>query len=210
MHSTYTPPLAATATPSAAAVPPELLLVGFEDSALPYASALRQTFHVTHAATTDAALRAIERNAPALIVTELAVQGIDGPAICRAGKGLAVPATVLVTTTDVDRVPDAILAGCDAVLLQPFAPNLLFARVGRLVRSRSTELRYRAVRHRSKAHHVHERPELLLAGTNQSWPETECPYCAHQGVTSFEFTSYRRAWYACLECRKVWVAKRQE
>jgi len=123
---------------------------------------------------------------------------------------LPVPATVLVTTTDVEKIPDAILAGCDAVLLKPFAPNLLFARVGRLVRSRSTELRYRAVRQRAKSHHLHERSDLLLAGTNQQWPNTHCPYCMHQGVTSFEFTSYRRAWYACLDCKKVWLAKRQE
>jgi DNA-binding response OmpR family regulator len=177
-----------------------------------YTSALREKFRVTHVGTLDAALRAIERTSPALVVTELAVPGSTGggTAICRAAKQLPVPATILVTTTDVDQVPDAIIAGCDAVLLKPFAPNLLFARVGRLVRSRSTELRYRAVRQRAKSQHLQERSDLLLAGTNQQWPNTHCPYCMHQGVTSFEFTSYRRAWYACLDCKKVWLAKRQE
>jgi hypothetical protein len=29
-------------------------------------------------------------------------------------------------------------------------------------------------------------------------------------VTSFEFLSRRRAWYACLACRKVWIAPRQD
>jgi DNA-binding response OmpR family regulator len=208
MHSPF-PAQVALTLPSP---PPDLLLVESEDNAVRYTSALREKFRVTHAVTVDAALRAIERTPPALVVTELAVagSGSGGTAVCRAAKQLSVPATILVTTTEVERVPDAILAGCDAVLLKPFAPNLLFARVGRLVRARSTELRYRAVRQRAKSRHLHERTDLLLAGTNQPWPNTHCPYCAHQGVTSFEFTSYRRAWYACLECKKVWLAKRQE
>jgi DNA-binding response OmpR family regulator len=208
MHSPF-PAQVALTLPSP---PPDLLLVESEDNAVRYTSALREKFRVTHAVTVDAALRAIERTPPALVVTELAVagSGSGGTAVCRAAKQLSVPATILVTTTEVERVPDAILAGCDAVLLKPFAPNLLFARVGRLVRARSTELRYRAVRQRAKSRHLHERTDLLLAGTNQPWPNTHCPYCAHQGVTSFEFTSYRRAWYACIECKKVWLAKRQE
>jgi DNA-binding response OmpR family regulator len=208
MHSPYPAPN----TPTLVTQLADLLLVESDENALRYTSALREKFRVTHASTVDGALRAIERTPPALVVTELALAGAGtaGTTICRAAKQLAIPATILVTTTDVDQVPDAILAGCDAVLLKPFAPNLLFARVGRLVRSRSTELRYRAVRQRAKSQHLQERSDLLLAGTNQQWPNTHCPYCIHQGVTSFEFTSYRRAWYACLECKKVWLAKRQE
>jgi DNA-binding response OmpR family regulator len=199
-----------SSTPSAP--PLELLLVESEDNALRYTAALRERFRVTHAPSLDAALRAMERTPPALVVTELSTDGTvnGGTAICRAAKQLPVPATILVTTSEVDKVPDALLAGCDAVLLKPFAPNLLFARVGRLVRARATELRYRAVQQRAKSHHLQERSDLLLAGTNQQWPNTHCPYCMHQGVTSFEFTSYRRAWYACLDCKKVWLAKRQE
>jgi DNA-binding response OmpR family regulator len=207
MHSPYSLP----STPTPVTPPIDLLLVETDDSALRYTSALREKFRVTHAASVDTALRAIERTSPALVVTELSIAGNGGgTAVCRAAKQLSIPATILVTTTEVEQVPDAILAGCDAVLLKPFAPNLLFARVGRLVRSRSTELRYRAVRQRAKSTHLQERSDLLLAGTNQQWPNTYCPYCMHQGVTSFEFTSYRRAWYACLDCKKVWLAKRQE
>jgi DNA-binding response OmpR family regulator len=208
MHS----PFPTATTPTVVMPPSDLLLVDSEDNALRFTSALREKFRVTHAATVDGALRALERTPPSLVVTELSLAGAAGAGnvICRAAKQLSVPATILVTTTEVDQVPDAILAGCDAVLLKPFAPNLLFARLGRLVRSRSTELRYRAVRERAKSVHLHERYGLLLSGTNQQWPNTHCPYCMHQGVTSFEFTSYRRAWYACLDCRKVWLAKRQE
>jgi DNA-binding response OmpR family regulator len=205
MHSISPPP-----TVPATAVPADLLLVESEEMAARYTAALREKFRVTHVATTDAALKAIERTPPALVVTELVVPGTGGTAVCRAAKQLPIPATILVTTSDVEQVPEAILAGCDAVLLKPFAPNLLFARVGRLVRGRSTELRYRAVRRQAKLQHLQERSNLLLAGTNQQWPNTHCPYCSHRGVTSFEYTSYRRAWYACLECRRVWLAKRQQ
>lgn len=208
MHPTYSTPN----SPPPATPPTDLLLVESEDNALRYASALREKFRVTHAPTVDSALRAMERIPPGIIVTELSLAGIAdvGTAICRAAKQMTIPATILVTTTDVEQVPDAILAGCDAVLLKPFAPNLLFARVGRLTRARAHELRYRSLRQRAKSQHLHERFAVLLAGTNQQWPNTHCPYCMHQGVTSFEFTSYRRAWYACLDCKKVWLAKRQE
>jgi len=189
---------------------PELLLIDTEETAALYGAGLREKFRVTTASSTDGAMRAMQRTMPAIVVIDLSLPDAAGVAVCRAAKHLPVPATTLVTTADVDRVPEAIDAGADAVLLKPFQPNLLFARLGRLVRSRSTELRFRALRQRAKADHLQERADLLLAGTNQQWPNTHCPYCDHAGVTSFEYTSYRRAWYACLDCKKVWIAKRQE
>lgn len=189
---------------------PELLFVDNEEMTSRYVAPLREKFRVSQVTTASAALRQVERTPPALVVTELSLPDGTGEDICRAAKHLQIPATVLVTTSNVEQVPRAIEAGCDAVLLKPFAPNLLFARVGRLGRTRSSELRYRALRQRAKAEHLHERSDMLLAGTNQHWPNTHCPYCMHQGVTSFEFTSYRRAWYACMACKKVWLARRQE
>jgi hypothetical protein len=109
-----------------------------------------------------------------------------------------------------ERVPGALAAGCDAVLLKPFPPNLLHARIGRLLRARGEILKNRAVQSQLKVHHLGERSELLLGGTNRVWPNTHCPYCSHPGITSFEYCSHRRAWYACLECKKVWIAKRLE
>lgn len=206
------PPIQPFASPLSAATSPlpDLLLVESEESSRHYAAALREKFRVTHTPTHEAALRAMQGLAPAFVMLELGSSSPDGAAVCSAAKQLAVPSTVLVTTTDATRVPDVLAAGCDAVLLKPFAPNLLFARLGRLMRERSIELRYRSQRQRAKSQHLQERSDLLLAGTNQHWPESHCPYCSHQGVTSFEYTSYRRAWYACLACRRVWLAKRQE
>jgi DNA-binding response OmpR family regulator len=194
----------------AAALPPELLIVDAEATTAAYIAALRDKFHVAQASTPEAALRALERTSPAFVVTDLALPNGGGEQVCRAAKALKVPATVLVTTEQVEQVPNAIEAGCDAVLLKPFAPNLLFARLGRLLRARATELRFRALRQSAKSEHLRHRSGLLLAGTNQHWPNTHCPYCMHAGVTSFEFTSYRRAWYACMDCKKVWIARRQE
>jgi len=192
------------------APPPELLIVDADATSAPYIVALRDKFHVSQAATFDAALRALERTPPAFVVTDLALPNGGGEQVCRAAKALKIPATVLVTTEHVEQVPGAIDAGCDAVLLRPFAPNLLFARLGRLLRARSTELRFRAIRQSAKSDHLRHRAGLLLTGTNQHWPNTYCPYCEHAGVTSFEFTSYRRAWYACMDCKKVWLARRPE
>jgi DNA-binding response OmpR family regulator len=206
--STMHPQVLTPVAPSASQLA-DLVFVDADESSR-CVSSLREQFHVTHVTTVDAAVRAVERVAPSMLVTELALADGSGTEVCRAAKRLHIPATVLVTTSDVAQVPDAIAAGCDAVLLKPFAPNLLFARLGRLCRTRSVHLRYKAAQHRAKSDHLLERADLLMAGTNQHWPHTHCPYCAHQGVTSFEFTSYRRAWYACLDCKRVWLAKRQE
>lgn len=206
----YSPSIPSPTSPVPAVPLPELLFVDNEEMTSRYVAPLREKFRVSQVTTAGAALRQVERTPPAIVVTELALPDGGGEQVCRAAKHLQLPATVLVITSDVEQVPAAIEAGCDAVLLKPFAPNLLFARVGRLLRARATELRYRALRQRAKVEHLQERSDLLLAGTNQHWPNTHCPYCSHQGVTSFEFTSYRRAWYACLSCRKVWLAKRQE
>jgi DNA-binding response OmpR family regulator len=199
--------------PSVSPLPPpmpELLFVDADVTAAKYLPQLREQYRVTTTSNAAAALQLLTRIAPALVVTELDLS--DGPAeeICRRAKALAMPSTVLVTTPQAERVPSALAAGCDAVLLKPFAPNLLYSRLGRLLRARSIELRMRAHRQQAKAAHLKEQVELLAAKTNREWPNTHCAYCQHRGVTSFEYTSHRRSWYACLSCNKVWIAHRQE
>ena len=188
----------------------DLLLVDASADAAGYAAALRGSYRVATTVSEDVARQFLRRQAPALVITELDLPGGDGVEICREAKRLTLPPPVLVTTANADRVPDALSAGCDGVLLKPFAPNLLFARIGRLLRARSEALRARARSQGLKTAHLTDRSEALLGGTNRVWPNTHCPYCNHGGVTSFEFCSHRRAWFACLECKKVWIAKRQE
>jgi DNA-binding response OmpR family regulator len=196
---------------SAAAVDAhDVLIVDAQASVREYVSRLTQDLRVTAVHTWDAAIASLARMSPALVVTELDLDGGSGEELCRAAKNLAVPPTVLVTTSIAERAPTALVAGCDAVLLKPFAPNLLYARVGFLLRERSMALRLRAARQAAKSAHLMEKSALLVAGTNRVWPHTHCPYCQHVGVTSFDHTSYRREWYACLACSKVWIAKRLE
>ncbi len=189
---------------------PDLLLADTELTAAKYLPVLRELYRVTVVSTTRAALDVLGDTAPALVIAELDLS--DGPSeeICTRAKALETPPTVLVMTPQAERVPTALAAGCDGVLLKPFAPNLLYARIGRLLRARSIELRVRAHRQLAKASHLHEQSDLLSARTNREWPTTHCPYCQHCGVTSFEYSSHRRSWYACLACRKVWIARRLE
>jgi len=150
--------------------------------------------------------------------------GLPGAAsLIYAAKSLPVPPTVLVTATDVNTVPLLLEAGCDAVLLKPFAPNLLYARVGRLLRARTEQQRIRMRPDQTRSRFAspdgnghdgngngHDGNGASLATTNRVWAEVACPQCHHDGAMSFEFASHRRAWYACLECKSVWMAKRRE
>jgi DNA-binding response OmpR family regulator len=196
-----------TSTPA-----PEMLFVDTTTAVKDLVPFLAERYRVTTVANVGAALTHLSRNTPTLVATELDLgdAGGSGEDVCLRAKALPVPATVLVMTANVERVPAALSAGCDGVLLKPFAPNLLYARLGRLLRARTVELQLRAHRQVAKSAHLAERAELLAARTNQVWPSTHCAYCRHLGVTSFDFVSHRRAWYACLACRKVWIAKRRE
>lgn len=181
---------------------PTLLLVG---AVAGYGAGLTASFRVVAADTVSEALATIERERPALIATSLILRDGSGTAICEAVRRFEPPATVLVTTGEPTVVPDAIAAGCASVLLEPFPPNLLYSRLGRLARERARDLKLRAS-FRSRRDDG-ARP----AGASlRSWPEAECPHCHKGGASSFEFVSHRRAWFACVPCRKVWIGRRLE
>jgi DNA-binding response OmpR family regulator len=202
MLSTSSSPATSTIT--------DVLLVDTDIAASMYGPSLREKYRLHTAATPEAALQQLTRNPPALVITELALGNTSGVDVCRHAKALPVPATVLVTTSDVSRVPDALEAGCDGVLLKPFALNLLHARIGRLLRGRLTDLRLQSQGRYAKSGNGDGGHESWTHGTNRVYPQAACPTCHRDGATCFEFSSHRRSWYACLHCKHVWMGKRQE
>lgn len=190
--------------------PSLLVLEPDSDARDEYVGLLSGQFAITAVGSCEGALALLARTAPAVLLTDLSLPDGDGIEVCRAAKSLEAPPTVLVTTFHAEYAPDAIEAGCDSVLLKPFPPNLLLARLSRLARDRSQMLRMRATHQMARATHLHERSALVMNGTNRFWPTTHCPYCMHVGVTSFDYCMHRRAWYACLACKKVWIAARAE
>lgn len=141
----------------------------------------------------------LQRERPTVAVIDLDVPDLDGSAVCAAAG--ASDTSVLVVMTSPEKAPEVLKAGCHAVLLKPFAPNLLSARLGRLLRGREQARRLRQGRSTLR------REE---SGTNRVWEEVVCPGCNAPNATSFEFSSHRRMWFACLGCGQVWIGARQE
>ncbi|HEY6961535.1 MAG TPA: response regulator transcription factor [Gaiellaceae bacterium] len=83
-----------------------------------------------------AALAAVERSTPDLVVLDVAMDGVDGLAVCRRlrQRGLALPILLLTARDSVrDRV-SGLDAGADDYLVKPFATDELLARVRALLR----------------------------------------------------------------------------
>ena len=144
------------------------------------------------------ALRLIERWKPRVVAIDWDSPDFDGLSIC-AGARQSPGTGILALTVSPERAPQALNGGCHAILLKPFPPNLLVARIGRLARELPTEPAASRAAHR-----------LGQSGINRTWPEVACPTCRRPGAVSFEHSSHRRDWYACLACNAVWEARRQE
>jgi CheY-like chemotaxis protein len=187
---------------------PSILFVdpGGTDQHVP---ALRTRFDVVIASSQEQAVRALALSRPLLVITELLLDDGDGVALCRHAKSMnGESPLVLVTTAVPDRVPDALLAGCDAVLLKPYGPSILCTRVGRIVQQHAKALAERAMWQRVRS--THDYGKNAPAGTNTVWHDGYCPSCGRPGIVGFDAASYRRTWYACVGCRHVWMAARRE
>jgi CheY-like chemotaxis protein len=175
---------------------PGLIVVGDDPLAARCSSGPLSLSHtVEKMATLEAARARVRSLQKGIVVTELELSAGDAIELCTLAKTVSRAVLVLAVTSNPTRVPRALIEGCNSVLLKPFAPNLLYARLGRLTRDLQTVCAFPAV--------------TVATGTNQHWPGVACPGCGHSGATSFDATSLRRAWYACLACEHVWIAKRQ-
>lgn len=141
--------------------------------------------------TTLDATRLMRSHRPRVVIVDWDEAVLDGAAICRAARELAGTA-VLVLTGRVDAVPGAIKAGCHSVLLKPCTPALVAARVARLLQPPPAALAASAAGH-------------APAGTNRACFDVTCPRCGTEGAVSFDFSSHRRVWYACLSCESTWL-----
>lgn len=93
-------------------------------------------FEVTVAPDGGAALVAVERSAPDVIVLDVAMPALDGLAVCRRLRSKGLPTPILMLTAR-DEVPDRVAgleAGADDYLVKPFAVQELIARLRALLR----------------------------------------------------------------------------
>jgi DNA-binding response OmpR family regulator len=195
-----------TAAPQREAVERTSILLVDPDAAETALPGLRGRYEVTSAASEEQAVRALRTFRPSLVVTELALADGDGVSVCRASKACDEnPPLVLAMTAAPERVPEVLIAGCDGVLMKPFAPNLLYTRIALLLRQRSKALRERVFWERARSTHLIEQSRTLMAGTNVVCHDACCPSCEQTGIVNFDSAGLRRAWYACLPCGKVWL-----
>lgn len=194
---------------------PNILVVCPEQMAAHYKTPLAGDYRVAVTSSPDVAVQFLARTThlPVLVVDGDANDG--GAGVCETARSVRSSPLVLLTLSKPD-VAGRVIDKCDSILLKPFAPNLLAARVGRMLRlrqksdelcERSAGLLARVEHERAKVTHIQER---RVAGLLVEWPNQHCPYCQHSGVVLFDYAGHRRAWYACGECRKVWLARRLE
>jgi two-component system response regulator MprA len=93
-------------------------------------------YDVRTASDGGAALAAVERAVPDLLVIDVAMPGLDGLAVARRLRGKRLDTPILMLTAR-DGVADRVAgldAGADDYLVKPFAPEELLARVRALMR----------------------------------------------------------------------------
>jgi DNA-binding response OmpR family regulator len=126
---------------SAASSGPRVLVVDDEESILDFVEmGLRyEGFEVERELDGPAALAAIERRRPDLVVLDLNLPGLDGLEVCRQIRRRSdLPIIMLTARGDVDERVEGLEAGADDYLPKPFKFKELLARVRAVLRRRTT------------------------------------------------------------------------
>jgi DNA-binding response OmpR family regulator len=126
---------------SAASSGPRVLVVDDEESILDFVEmGLRyEGFEVERELDGPAALAAIERRRPDLVVLDLNLPGLDGIEVCRQIRRRSdLPIIMLTARGDVDERVEGLEAGADDYLPKPFKFKELLARVRAVLRRRTT------------------------------------------------------------------------
>lgn len=101
----------------------------------------RENYRIITALDGKAALDAVEKQRPALMVLDLMMPEVDGLEVCRTLRGKKDPVAILMLTArdeDIDKILGLEL-GADDYLTKPFNPRELVARVKAVLRRRSAQ-----------------------------------------------------------------------
>jgi CheY-like chemotaxis protein len=152
---------------SSSSAPPLIMIVDdVPDNREMYATFLsRSGLRVVQASTTDEAWRQIRREPPQVVVTDLAMPGLDGYELCRKIReqrtsqqtGIITLTGLTLKQSDIERLIDA---GSDRLLLKPCLPSTLLSEI-RQVLAYSHVLRLQAHEHRTRAKELIERSTRL-------------------------------------------------
>jgi len=100
----------------------------------------REGYKIITASNGKAALNAVEKERPALMVLDVMMPEVDGLEVCRTLRGKKDPVAILMLTArdeDIDKILGLEL-GADDYLTKPFNPRELVARVKAVLRRSST------------------------------------------------------------------------
>lgn len=97
----------------------------------------RDGYQVREAADGQAALEAVERETPDLIVLDLMLPGVDGMTVARRLRaGLSVPIVMLTAKGELEDRIEGLQLGADDYIVKPFSPREVALRVNAVLRRR--------------------------------------------------------------------------
>jgi len=95
----------------------------------------REGFRTVAAASGEAALEQVQREAPCLVILDLMLPGLSGLEVCRRLRGSSdVPILILSARCEVEDRVTGLRLGADDYLTKPFSPRELVARVQAILR----------------------------------------------------------------------------